>query len=202
VNIFGFAPPLDTVVDKRGRNANGSLNGSSTGGYRITWYNPTVDSEGTPVPPDFWVVELRTTSTQHFLLPGSFPAGVQSTSDLILTDARTYLPSGRSPADGPAGDGSDKVAPGYCWFDIPVELRPTTGTASLIVYGVKAILKNNAAPGARALSRPDWIDAIKTASATMRMLPGGVNVNNAHKIPFNYHWDIVVVNGPLTFVAP
>ena len=44
--------------------------------------------------------------------------------------------------------------------------------------------------------------AIKTASATMRVLPGGVNVNNAHKIPFNYHWDIVVVNGPLTLVAP
>lgn len=204
VNIFGFAPPLDTVVDKRGRNANGSLNGSSTGGYRVTWYNPTKDSDGNPVPPDFWVVELRTTSTQHFLLPGSFPVGTQSTSDLILTDARKYLPSGRSAADGPATNGSDTVAPGYCWFDIPVELRPAPsgGTASIIVYGVKAILKNNPAPGARVLSRPDWIDAIKTASATMRMLPGGVNVNNAHKIPFNYHWDIVVVNGPLTLVAP
>lgn len=205
VNIFGFAPPLDTVVDKRGRNPNGSLSGSSTGGYRVTWFNPTRDSDGNPVPPDFWVVELRTGTVQHFLLPGSFPAGAQSTSDLILTDARTYLPSGRSAADGPAANGSDLVAPGYCWFDIPVELRPdplVVETASLIVYGVKAILKNNAAPGARALSRPDWIDAIKTASATMRMLPGGVNVNNAHKVPFNYHWDIVVVNGPLTLVAP
>lgn len=205
VQIFGFAPPLDTVVDKRGRTATGALNGSPTGGYRITWYNPTADSDGNPVPPDFWVVELRTTNTQHFLLPGSFPVAAQALTDLILTDARTYLPSGRSAAAGPAGDGSDKIAPGYCWFDIPVELRPPSnlvGSASLIVYGVKSILKNNAAPGARPLSRPDWMDAIKTASATMRVLPGGVNVNNAHKIPFNYHWDIVVVNGPLTLVAP
>lgn len=202
LQIFGFAPPLDTVVDKRGRNANGGLTGSSTGGYRVTWYNPTRDANGNPVPPDFWVVELRTGTTQHFLLPGSFPAGTQSTSDLILTDARTYLPSGRSAADGPAPGGTDKVAPGYCWFDIPLELRPTSGTASLVVYGIKSILKNHPASGARALNRPDWIDAIKTASATMRVLPGGVNVNNAHKIPFNYHWDIVVVNGPLTLVAP
>lgn len=202
VQVFGFAPPLDTVVDKRGRTATGALTGSLTGGYRVTWYNPTVDGSGNPVPPDFWVVELRTTSTQHFLLPGNFPVAAQLTSDLILTDARTYLPSGRTAADGPAPGGTDKVAPGYCWFDIPLELRPTAGTASLIVYGVRSILKNHPPAGARALSRPDWMDAIKTASATMRMLPGGVNVNNAHKVPFNYYWDIVVVNGPLTFVAP
>jgi hypothetical protein len=71
-----------------------------------------------------------------------------------------------------------------------------------MVYGVKAILKNNAPAGARPLSRPDWLEAVKTASATMRVLPGGVPVNNAHKLPFNYYWDVVVVNGPLTFVAP
>jgi hypothetical protein len=202
VQIFGFAPPLDTVVDKRGRTSTGALNGSPTGGYRVTWYNPTTDSAGNPVAPDFWVVELRTNSTQHFLLPGSFPAAGQSTSDLILTDARTFLPSGRTAAQGAATDGTDKVAPGYCWFDIPVELRPQAGTATLMVYGVKAILKNNAPAGARPLSRPDWLEAVKTASATMRVLPGGVPVSNAHKLPFNYYWDVVVVNGPLTFVAP
>ena len=44
--------------------------------------------------------------------------------------------------------------------------------------------------------------AIKTASATIRVLSGAGNVSFAHKIPFNYAWDIVVVNGPATFVAP
>jgi len=71
------------------------------------------------------------------------------------------------------------------------------------VFGVKAILKNNAVAGARRLNRPEWMDAIKTASATVKVLSsGGVDLAYAHKIPFNYAWDIVVVNGARTIVAP
>jgi hypothetical protein len=225
---FGFIPPQDMVVDKRGRNADGSLNGLSSGGYRVTWFNPTLDASatpGNPVPPDFWVVELVTTasnsnpsgSTIHFMLPGGFPAAganpavqTQQVNSLVLTDARSYLPSGNTMAQGPAtisGVVTDLVAPGYCWFDVPLELRPLTGTeARVTVFALKAILKNNPVAGARALNRTDWIDAVKTATAqiTIQPNPGGggvIDVSYAHKVPFNFPWDIVVVNGPSTTVA-
>jgi hypothetical protein len=129
-------------------------------------------------------------------------------SDAILTDARTYLPSGNAPTAGPATDKNtppkvtDSVAPGYCWFDVPVELRPTSG-ATLTVFAVKAILKNQPVAAARPLNRPDWIAAIKTAPATMQMITGsGSDLIYAYKIPFNFYWDIVIANGPQTPVAP
>jgi hypothetical protein len=204
---FGLLPPQDTVVDKRGRNANGTLNGNNLGGYRVTWFNPTVDPTGEPVPPDFWVVELSTPKGSfHFLLPPSFPSGTQSVSDLVLTDSRVYLPSGRTVSQGPATDNSDLVAPGYCWFDVPPEIRPdiaTPGATSFLrVFGVKSILKNNPPAGARALNRPDWMDALKTALPEVRVLGLNGDVSYAHKVPFNYFWDIVVVNGAKTPVAP
>ena len=200
---FGFMPPQDTIVDKRGRTATGALSGTTLGGYRVTWYNATKDANGNPVPPDFWVVELSDgTAKSHFMLPGSYPAGTQSVSDAIMTDARTYLPSGNAATAGPAA--LDKVGPGYCWFDIPVELRPTAASGiKLTVFGVKSILKNHPVAAARALNRPDWMDAIKTATATIKVLgANGTDLGYAHKVPFNYAWDIVVVNGPATYVAP
>ncbi len=205
---LGFMTPQDTIVDKRGRNANGSLNGSLLGGYRVTWYNPTKDASSNPVPPDFWVVELKdTTGTKHFMLPGNYPATTQNVIDLIMTDARTFLPSGNAPTAGPVLPG-DTVAPGYCWFDIPVELRPAPGGVTLTVFAVKSILKNNPVNNpptvvARALNRPDWLDAIKTATANMKMLTSsGADLSYAYKIPFNFAWDIVVASGPQTLVAP
>ena len=46
-------------------------------------------------------------------------------------------------------------------------------------------------------------DAIKTATATIKVLgANGTDLGYAHKVPFNYAWDIVVVNGPATYVAP
>ncbi|GLH69563.1 hypothetical protein GETHPA_10960 [Geothrix rubra] len=208
-DALGFMTPQDTIVDKRGRNADGSLNGSLLGGYRVTWYNPTQDASLNPVPPDFWVVELKDASgTKHFMLPGSYPSGTQSVNSLILTDARTYLPSGNAPSAGPvppvppATQTTDRVAPGYCWFDVPVELRPASG-ATLTVFAVKSILKNHPVAAARPLNRPDWMDAIKTATATMKMLTSsGVDLTYAYKIPFNFDWDIVVASGPQTPVAP
>ena len=205
---LGFMVPQDTMVDKRGRNADGSLDGNALGGYRVTWYNPTRDANGDPVAPDFWVVELDTGSKKHFLLPGGFPVGTQIATTTILTDARTYLPSGNAPGVGPAPPvapataTADRVAPGYCWFDIPLELRPTDA-AALRVFAVKAVLKNHPVAMARVLNRTDWIDAIKTATATMKMLvSGGANLSYAYKVPFNYGWDIVIANGPVTVVAP
>jgi len=203
---FGMMTPQDTIVDKRGRTATGALNGNNLGGYRVTWYNPTKDASGNPVPPDFWVVELSNGTTKtHFMLPANYPAA-QSTSNLILTDARTYLPSGNTATTGPNLTVApfDQVGPGYCWFDIPVELRPTAGV-TLMVFGVKSILKNHAVANARPLNRPDWMDAIKTATATIKVLSTNsttLDLSYAHKIPFNYDWDIVVVNGPSTYVAP
>ncbi len=207
-NAFGFLPPQDVVVDKRGRNADGSLNGNPLGGYRVTWFNGTKDANGIPVPPDFWVVEVTTSTgkTNHFLIPGSFPAGQQRATDLLLTDARTFLPSGNSPDQGPDLGGNDTVAPGYCWFDIPAELRPDATTpgvsASIIVFAAKSILKNQPPAGARRLTAADWMDAIKTATANVAIKTNAGNLSYAHKIPFNFFWDIVVVNGPKTFVAP
>ena len=220
VAAFGFIPPQDTVVDKRGRNADGSLNGLSYGGYRVTWFNATQDASGNPVPPDFWAVELSTAAsssnigpaTVHFMLPGSYPSAAsgltfaQLGQSLVVTDARTYLPSGNSPATGPANNAgvvTDTVAPGYCWFDVPLELRPITGTSpNITVFALKAILKNNAVPGARAINRTEWLDAIKTATAQVKIVPSsGTDVSYGHKVPFRYPWDIVVVNGPATTVA-
>jgi hypothetical protein len=217
---LGFVPPQDTVVDKRGRNADGTLNGLAYGGYRVTWFNPTLDASGNPVPPDFWAVELATSAsssntsaaTVHFMLPGSYPSAAsgltnaQLAQSLVLTDARSFLPSGNSLATGPAataGVVTDTVAPGYCWFDVPPELRPLTGTQPTItVFALKAILRNNAVSGARALNRTEWLDAIKTATAQVSVVPGsGLNISYAHKVPFRYPWDIVVVNGPATTVA-
>jgi hypothetical protein len=131
-------------------------------------------------------------------------------NSLVLTDARTFLPSGNTFAQGPATTTSgsvvtvtDQVAPGYCWFDVPLELRPATGTqATITVFALKAILKNHPVTGAHAINRTDWIDAIKTATAQINVTPSsGINVSYAHKVPFNYPWDIVVVNGPATNVA-
>jgi hypothetical protein len=195
---FGFMTPQDTIVDKRSRNADGTLKSPTVlGGYRVTWFNPTKDASGNPVPPDFWVVELKDANgTKHFMLPGGYPTGTQAVTDLIMTDARSYLPTGTTPGAGAT------VAPGYCWFDIPVELRPTPG-ATLTVFAVKSILKNQPVAAARPLNRPDWIDAIKTATATMKMLTSsGADLTYAYKIPFNYAWDIVVASGPQTPVAP
>ena len=44
--------------------------------------------------------------------------------------------------------------------------------------------------------------AVKTVTATISTKPGGIDQSFAHKIPFNYAWDIVVVNGASTPVAP
>jgi hypothetical protein len=183
-------------VDLRGRDASGNVTGAS-GGYRVLWFNPTQDLSGNVVAPDFWVVSLGTT---HFVLPASFPSAAQATTDAILTDARTYLPSGS--ATKQAGD---TVAPGYCWFDVPLELRPAVGsTTTLTVFGVKSILKNNPPAGARSLVRTDWIDGIKTATANISVLPAestSVDLSYAYKIPFNFPWDVVVANTPLVSVG-
>lgn len=213
LSVMGFIPPQDTMVDKRGRDANGVLNGASLGGYRILWYNPTKDLNGNVVPPDFWVVEINGTNITgqgktHFMLPASYPvpnpsgsqAG-QATSDPILTDCRVYLPSGNAASSGAAQN--DKVAPGYCWFDVPPELRPTAGSATITVFALKSILNNHPTGNPRPLNRTDWIDAIKTATSTISVKPStGTDLGYVHKIPFNFGWDIVVVNGEATIVAP
>ena len=208
---MGFIPPQGTVVDKHGRNADGSLNGAPSGGYRVNWYNPTVDAQNNPVPPDFWVVEFKSNGQAvHFMLPGSFPSGTQAVNNLLLTDARTFLPSGHGPTPASGIDtpstgrvAGDQIAPGYCRFDVPLELRPAAGsTGQLTIFAVKTINRNHPVGGARPLNRPDWIDAIKTATATIQILVGGgVDLGYAHKIPFNFPWDIVVVNGPAISVA-
>ena len=212
-SILGLLPPQDTAVDKRGRDANGVLNGSTLGGYRIMWFNPTKDPDGAVVPPDFWVVEISGTNGSgqgktHFMLPSNYPVPTasgsllgQSTTDPILTDARVFLPSQTLPGGTPATD--DKVAPGYCWFDVPPELRPTSGTATITVFALKSILNNNPAGNFRSLNRTDWIDAIKTATATISVVNStNTDLAYVHKIPFNFGWDIVVVNGEATLVAP
>jgi hypothetical protein len=168
------------------------------------------------------VVEVITTAslssttggTNHFLLPGSYPAASSSPSQLatspVLTDARTYLPSGNHFSAGPLA--SDLVSPGTCWFDVPLELRPLAGTeAQITVFALKAILKNNPPKQggvsiAHAINRTDWIDSVKNATAEMSVVSNnpngaGTDLSYAHKIAFNYPWDIVVVNGPATLVA-
>jgi len=142
-------------------------------------------------------VEIKAATTSHFLLPASFPTGTQSVTDPILTDARTYLPSG-----GTTWVSTDTVAPGYCWFDIPADLRPTT-SSTITVFGIKSILNNNHVSAARVLNRPDWVEAIKTVTSNMVLKPAsGADLSYVHKIPFNFPWDIVVVNGPATVVGP
>lgn len=198
LSAWGFTPPISLVVDKRGRDAQGALNGQSSGGYRVTWFNPTKDASGNVVPPDFWVVDVQANGqTQDFMLPASYPAS-QSVADPVLTDAKTFLPSGA--ATFQAGD---KAGPGYCWFDIPLELRPTSGTAVITVFAVKSIHTNMSVNSPqRPLNRTDWIEAVKTATPNVKIQSISGDVTFGHKIVFNYPWDIVVVNSAQTQVAP
>ncbi len=212
-NAMGLLPPQDTAVDKRYRDANGVVKDDATlGGYRVMWYNPTKDKNGDVVPPDFWVVEVASDTLAgqtktHFMLPANYPGRTnsnsplgQETTDPILTDARVYLPSHTLVGGTPLA--SDVVAPGYCWFDIPPELRPTSD-AVITVFALRSVLNNNPTGAFRALNRTDWIDAIKTATATISVVSSsGRQVDYVHKIPFNFGWDIVVVNGEATIVAP
>ncbi len=209
-NAVGMAPPLDIVVDKRDRDIHGKLTGAMLGGYRITWFNPTLDNSNQVVPPDFWVVEV---DNNHFVLPASYPVAAQGLTDVVMTDARTYLPSGNAwgnpnipnPAN-PEDPANDKAVPGFCWFDIPKEFQPDKAapgsSISVRVYGVKAILKNNAVAGARRLNRVEWMEAIKTITTPVKVVAGGGDTGYAHKIPFNYAWDIVVVQSAQALIAP
>jgi hypothetical protein len=200
---WGFLPPQSTLVDKRTRDRVTGLPvvPEDLGGYRVTWFNPTVDSNGAPVSPDFWAVQVKNgTTTQVFLLSGSYPRAAQSQnmSSPLVTDAREFIPS-RQATYQPG----DLAGSGSCWFDIPPELRPAVGTsAQITIFALKSILQNHAVPGARILNRSEWVEAVKTVTASISTVPGGQNVSFAHKIPFNYPWDIVVVNGPATPVAP
>ncbi len=82
-------------------------------------------------------------------------------------------------------------------------MQPQPGTtATLTVFALKSILKNKPVPVARVINRSEWVEAVKTVTASISTVPGGNDVSFAHKIPFNYPWDIVVVNGPATPVAP
>ncbi|WP_306591560.1 PKD domain-containing protein [Geothrix sp. 21YS21S-4] len=198
LSAWGFTPPINLVVDKRGRDATGALSGQSSGGYRITWFNPTKDAGGNVVPPDFWVVDIQANgATQDFMLPANYPT-TQLVSNSVLTDARTFLPSGAATYQS-----GDTAGPGYCWFDLPVELRPTSGTAVITVFAVKSLHTNASVNSAqRALNRTDWIEAVKTATPNVKVLTLSGDVSFGHKIVFNYPWDIVVANSAQTFVAP
>ena len=210
-SYLGFVPPQDTVVDKRGRTATGALNGNALGGYRVTWFNPTKDTAGDPVAPDFWVIQLTPASgaPAQFMLAGSFPAtyptyafggiNYQDPEAIpILTDSRVAM---ARLADRTAANGIQVVAPGYCWFDIPVELRPAAGTtATLTVLALKSVPRIGTA--GRPLNRTEWIEAIKTATGRVTVESGAGDLGYAYKIPFNYYWDIVITNGPATPVAP
>ncbi len=212
---YGLYPPQEVVVDKRGRDANGSLSGGLLDGYRITWYNPTLTSAKTVVPPDFYVVEVRQGSgSYHYILPASYPGGAQRLGDPIVTDARAYLPSGNAwgspnlpnPAK-PNDPSNDQVAPGFCWFDVPKDLQPlslgmdTKSDLQITVFAVKAILRDNSPQGARKLSRVEWMEAIKTVTANMKVSLHG-DFTYAHKLPFNYYWDIVVAQSSTVTVKP
>jgi hypothetical protein len=131
------------------------------------------------------------------MLAAGYPA-TQSISDPVLTDSRTFLPSGASTYQA-----GDKAGPGYCWFDLPLELRPTSGTAIITVFAVKSIHTNRSVNSPeRPLNRTDWIEAVKTATPNVTIKPISGDVTYGHKIVFNYPWDIVVVNSALTQVAP
>lgn len=200
---WGFIPPQDPVVDKRGRDASGVvIPGQETGGYRVSWSNPTRSAAGAVVPPDFWVIVLETSNgPRHFLLPGDFPAnGTQSVTDAILTDARTFLPSGAS-----SFQTGDTAGPGYCWFDIPLELRPQVGTSAyLTIFALRSIQSNNPPAGVRALNRTEWIEGIKTFTAGVMTTfgSGGLDMSYGHKIPLKYPWDIVAANSARVEIKP
>jgi len=207
---WGFLPPQDTQVDKRTRAVNGTpINGTTTG-YRVTWYNPTQDAAGTPVYPDFWAVQLVdnvSNTTNVFLLASNYPppptSGTTPTQALygpLVTDARCYLPSG-SPTFNAANN--DLAGPGYCWFDVPPELQPASGHAATVtVFALKSILRAaSAVTSQRVLNRSEWVQAVKTVTASYSIKPDGIDVGFAHKIPFGYPWDIAVVNGAQTPVS-
>ncbi|MDR3672485.1 MAG: PKD domain-containing protein [Holophaga sp.] len=214
---WGFVPAQDTMLDKRLRNPDGSLAGSSTGGFRVTWFNATRSPDGHVVPPDFWVVQLAPSGGTpiHFMVPSNYPAQpnfpdkavvtadtTQTLSGNILTDARWYI-APPTTVGGPdiysaIWTAQAQVAPGYCWFDVPAELR-VADPASITVFAVKSILRNQPVSSARPLNRPDWLDAIKTAVANMKVVPSdGADKSAYHKIPFNFPWDIVVANSEPT----
>ena len=196
---WGFLPPQDTAIDKRARGADGlPLSPATTGGYRVMWYNPTKNGTSGPVAPDFWAVQLVSGgSSQIFLLSASYPRITAPTlGDSLVTDLAVYLPSTESTYQP-----NDLAGPGYCWFDVPPELRPAAG-ATVTVFALKSILKNNPVPGARMINRSEWLEAVKTVTASISTVPNGNDVSFAHKIPFRYPWDIVVVNGPAVPVAP
>lgn len=206
-SAFGLIPPQDVVVDKRERDASGRLTGQK-GGYRITWFNPTLDGGNQVVAPDFWVVEFQNNqgATYHFVLPAAFPAGGQSLDAAMLTDARTYLPSGNG--WGNPNLPNDQVVPGFSWFDVPVELRGDLtnpgGSQTITVYGLKTVAK---VPYARPLRTTDWVEALRTATATIKILGDGEggkggDYAHVHKIPFNFAWDIVVGQSATHVVAP
>jgi len=200
---WGFIPPQDPVVDKRGRDANGTvIPGQETGGYRVSWSNPTRSASGAVVPPDFWVIVLETSDgPRHFMLPSDFPAnGTQLVTDPILTDARTFLPSG-----GSTFQAGDTAGPGYCWFDIPVELRPQAGTSAyLTIFALRSIQTNNPPAGVRPLNRTEWIEGIKTFTAGLQTSfgSGGLDMSYGHKIPLKYPWDIVAANSARVEIKP
>jgi hypothetical protein len=221
---WGFVPAQDTMVDKRLRNPDGSLAvpATATGGYRVTWFNATRSPSGNVVPPDFWVIALTpsTGTPVHFVVPANYPAQpnfpeaavvtadtTQTLTSSILTDARWYIAPPNTPG-GPdiytaAWTDTALVAPGYCWFDVPADLR-VPDPATLTVYAAKSILQNQppAAAHPRPLNRPDWLDAVKTAVANISVQPGSGNQSLYHKIPFNFPWDIVVVNSEPTPTEP
>lgn len=200
---WGFIPPQDPVVDKRGRDANGAvIPGQETGGYRVSWSNPTRSASGAVVPPDFWVIVLETSEgPRHFMLPSDFPAsGNQHVTDPILTDARTFLPSG-----GSTFQAGDTAGPGYCWFDVPLELRPQAGTSAyLTIFALRSIQTNNPPVGVRSLNRTEWIEGIKTFTAGLLTSfgSGGLDMSYGHKIPLRYPWDIVAANSARVEIKP
>ena len=202
---WGFMPPQDAKIDKRARNLDGTPIDNTLGGYRVRWFNPTKDASGLPVPPDFWAIQVVTAASSNlYLVSGDYPRATpamphvtQKMTDSLMTDARTFLPSGQATFQT-----GDLAGPGYCWFDVPPEVRPQAGSATVTVFALKSITKNNAVAGSRAINRAEWVEAVKTVTASISTKPDGVDVSFAHKIPFNYPWDIVVVNGPATAVAP
>jgi hypothetical protein len=196
---WGFLPPQDTGIDVRSRDASGNPINDTTGGFRLFWYNPTEDSTDAPVSPDFYAVQIVDgSSTELFLLSANYPRVTpQTLTASLVTDAQTFLPSGQSTYHS-----GDLAGPGYCWFDVPLELRPPSGTTAYVtVFALKSILKNKAVASARVINRSEWVEAVKTVTASISTVPGGNDVSFAHKIPFNYPWDIVVVNGPATPVS-
>lgn len=200
--MWGFTTPLDPVVDKRGRNADGTLNGHEYGGYRVNWFNPTRNAVQEVVAPDFWVIVLEAEGqTNHFLLPGNYPgSGAQGLGEPILTDARSYLPSG----DTVYKDG-DKIGPGYCWFDIPLELRPQkTNSAFLTIFAVRSINSGDTKVLPRPLNRTEWVESVKTFFPGMKVTfgSGGLDMTYGHKMSVKYPWNVVVSNSARVEVKP